>query len=197
MGIENVMSTEEMAKSIVVVMNHLLQRKESIVVGIDGRCAAGKTTLASKLKALCDCNVIHMDHFFLRTEQKTEKRLAQPGGNIDYERFREEIILPLKNKGTFSYGVYDCHCEKITEKITVNPKAITIIEGAYSFHPKFEHIYDLKIFVDILPQEQERRIQMRNGVQQAVLFKEKWIPMEEKYLDTFVIKEECDIVIEV
>ena len=58
-----------------------------VLVAIDGRCAAGKTTLAASLQAQLECNVFHMDDFFLRPEQRTSERLHQPGGNVDYERF--------------------------------------------------------------------------------------------------------------
>ena len=36
-----------------------------VLVAIDGRCAAGKTTLAASLQAQLECNVFHMDDFFL------------------------------------------------------------------------------------------------------------------------------------
>lgn len=48
------------------VLFALLQKmslKESFIMAIDGRCAAGKTTLAGQLKKVCECNVVHMDDF--------------------------------------------------------------------------------------------------------------------------------------
>lgn len=35
-----------------------------VLVAIDGRCAAGKTTLAASLQAQLGCNVFHVDDFF-------------------------------------------------------------------------------------------------------------------------------------
>ena len=43
----------------------LLCEKESVIVAIDGRCASGKTTLASLLGSTVDCNIVHADSFFL------------------------------------------------------------------------------------------------------------------------------------
>ena len=40
------------------------QNKSSVIIAVDGRCAAGKTYLASRIKEAINCNVIHMDHFF-------------------------------------------------------------------------------------------------------------------------------------
>ena len=72
-----------------------LQRK-SIAIAIDGNSASGKSSLAALLKSKYFCTVIHMDDFFLRPVQRTPERLKEPGGNIDYERFVEEVIRPLK-----------------------------------------------------------------------------------------------------
>ena len=44
----------------------LLEEKDFVLVAIDGKCTSGKTTLASKLTEIYDCNVFHMDDFFLR-----------------------------------------------------------------------------------------------------------------------------------
>ena len=47
-------------------IDELLTQKETVIVAIDGKCTSGKTTLASKLAEIYDCNVFHMDDFFLR-----------------------------------------------------------------------------------------------------------------------------------
>ena len=70
-------------------INMLLEEKNFVIVAIDGKCTSGKTTLASQLAEIYDCNVFHMDDFFLRPEQRTPERFAEVGGNVDYERFHE------------------------------------------------------------------------------------------------------------
>ena len=40
-----------------------------VLVAIDGRCAAGKTTLAASLQAQLACNVFHMDDFSARARR--------------------------------------------------------------------------------------------------------------------------------
>ena len=62
-------------------------REGRAFVAIDGRCGSGKSTLAALLAARFDCTLVHADDFFLRPEQRTPARLAQPGGNFDRERF--------------------------------------------------------------------------------------------------------------
>ena len=68
-------------------IDELLEQKNMVIVAIDGPCTSGKTTLAAKLAEIYDCNVFHMDNFFLRPEQRTAQRLSAPGENVDHERF--------------------------------------------------------------------------------------------------------------
>lgn len=67
-------------ESILREIEELIQEKKHLLIAIDGRCASGKTTLAAYLQKAFRCNVIHMDHFFLRPEQRTSERMNQLGG---------------------------------------------------------------------------------------------------------------------
>ena len=92
---------------VVARIDELIMQKEQVIVAIEGNCTAGKTTLAMKLEQLYDCNVFYMDDFFLRPKQRTLKRFAEVGGNVDYERFQEEVLLPLKTGKAFTYRPFD------------------------------------------------------------------------------------------
>jgi len=181
------------AETVLCEIEVLRQKKEHILIAIDGRCAAGKTTLAAYLQGVCGCNVIHMDYFFLRPEQRTEERLLEAGSNVDYERFFTEVMVPLRQKELFSFRPFDCHNQVMKEAIQIQPKPVNIIEGAYSCHPTLIENYDLKIFMTVDEEEQMRRIKKRNGEAGAVQFKEKWIPMEERYFSTYKVKERCNL----
>jgi len=172
----------------------LLKDKEQVLIAIDGSCTSGKSTLAAALTEMFDCNLFHMDDFFLRPEQRTHERLSQPGGNVDYERFREEVLLPLKAGKPFSYRPYDCSTGTLQDPVKVNPKRINIIEGSYSQHPYFEDPYDLKIFLQISPAVRLRRIMQRPAFLQK-RFLEEWIPMEQQYFEVFSICERADLAV--
>ena len=183
-------------ENLVKVINGLPKNKP-LIIGIDGRCAAGKTTLAARLQAETGCTVFHMDDFFLRPEQRTEKRLQAPGENVDHERFSEEVLLPLKNgKSTVVYRSYDCQKQALCGEISVQTAAVNIVEGSYSLHPSLWEAYDLRIFLTVSQDEQMRRIINRNGKEKAEIFRDRWIPLEEKYFSAFNIEKRCDIRIE-
>jgi len=161
-------------------IDRLLAQKDRVIVAIDGKCTSGKTTLASQLEAVYDCNVLHMDDFFLRPEQRTPERFAQVGGNVDYERFWEEVLLPLKAGTAFSYRPFDCGSFTLAKPVMVTPKKLTIVEGSYSCHPYFGDPYDLTILLTVDEETQRKRILERPVFLQRRFF-EEWIPMENRY----------------
>lgn len=188
------MSMEKIITVVQGKIQSLLEEKKRILIAIDGSCTSGKSTLAAALTRQCDCNVLHMDDFFLRPEQRTPERLAQTGGNVDYERFRNEVLLPLKAGTAFSYRPYDCGTGLLGEPVAVAPKAVSIVEGTYSQHPSFGDAYDWKLFLTVSPEIREKRIRERPAFLQKRFF-EEWIPMEQKYFREFRIAEQADSVL--
>ncbi len=181
---------------IINIIEDINKNKSLLIIGIDGPCASGKTTLAAKLAKELGAQVIHTDDFFLPFEMKTSERLSQPGGNIHYERFCREVAKGIATGKEFEYGVYRCSDGMIAEKKTVIPEGIIIAEGSYSLNPSMGVDYDLRVFVEAPLEVRLERILERNGREKLEVFKEKWIPMENKYFDCFGIKEKCDIIIE-
>ena len=173
-------------------IQQLLSEKETVLVAIDGNCTSGKTTLASQLAANYDCNVSHMDDFFLRPEQRTPERFAEIGGNVDYERFNEEVLLPLKYRKQFSYRPFDCSTFQLTDPVTVMTKKLNIIEGTYSLHSYFGAVYDLKVFLTITPELQQERILQRPAFLHKRFF-EEWIPMENRYFEKLIISRNFNL----
>ncbi|MBR6791264.1 MAG: uridine kinase [Oscillospiraceae bacterium] len=176
-------------------IDSLLTRKDRVIVAIDGSCASGKTTLAAALAEKYRCNVFHMDDFFLRPEQRTEERFAEPGGNVDYERFKEEVLLPLLDGGSFSWRPFLCQTMTIGEPVHVSPEKLTIIEGSYSLHPSFGDYADLKVFLQISPELRRERILARPAFLHENFFT-RWIPMEQLYFDTFSVAGKCDLILD-
>ena len=103
--------------------------QKPVILAIDGRCASGKTTLAAKIQEKTRCGVIHMDDFFLRPEQRTKERLAQAGGNIDWERIKKEALEPIRANSAALYRPYDCHTQSFKEQIKIEPGPLIVFEG--------------------------------------------------------------------
>jgi uridine kinase len=179
---------------VFIRIDALKSTEKCILVAVDGNSGSGKSALADILKSVYDCNVFHMDDFFLRPEQRTPERLEEPGGNVDYERFTAEIIVGINSGAAFSYRKYDCGKGAHGELVTAAPKNINIVEGSYSMHPLLLGNYDLKIFLKTSPEEQKKRIFRRNGKIMYERFVNEWIPLENMYFYELDIEKKCDIV---
>lgn len=175
-------------------IDSLLAKGKEITIAIDGNSGSGKSTLAHDLSKIYDCNVFHMDDFFLRPEQRTIKRMQEIGGNVDYERFKQEVLDNLKKNQEFQYQIYDCSQGRLTDYIKVSPKRLNIVEGVYSMHPTLRDYYDLKVFLSIDTETQSKRILKRSGKYMHERFLNEWIPLENEYFSKMKIPEICDMV---
>lgn len=170
-------------------------RGERVLVALDGRCAAGKTTLANALGERYGWNVVHMDHFFLRPEQRNPQRLSVPGENVDHERFFEEVMLPLREGRPVCYRPFDCHAMAMGEPIQLDPRPVTIVEGAYACHRTLWEFYQVRAFLTVDPDLQQARIRQRNGLEGLRAFQERWIPLEEAYFAAWKLEQRCDYLL--
>lgn len=170
--------------------------KRPYVVAIDGMSGSGKTTLAKEIqKYYPEANVFQMDDYFLQPHQRTDKRLEEVGGNVDYERFQCEVTNCLEDREGLKYRVYDCKKQTIGTEIFVPWSPLVIVEGAYSQHPFFGDVYDLRIFCEVSKMEQVARIRERNGEEMLKRFLDEWIPKENAYFEKYRIREKSGLVL--
>lgn len=165
------------------------------IIAIDGRSASGKTSLALALAEKTGAEVIHMDDFFLPIELRTKERLSTPGGNVHYERFKEQVLPFLESGEPFTYQKFDCSVMSLGAECQIGASKWRIVEGAYSCHPNFEDYMDLRVFLDVSSKEQMARIVERDGEAKAKTFAQRWIPMEEAYFAAYGIKTKADMVV--
>lgn len=175
-------SFEGIAQEIRMQIDRLLSKLPRSSSRSTAAAGAGKSTpQAARLGGrLCGGNVFHMDDFFLRPEQRRPERFAEPGGNVDRERFAAEVLAPLENGSRFSYRPFVCRNMAFGDTVEIEPKTVSFIEGAYSMHPELAGAYDLTVFLSVSPELQHERIMRRNGERSRDFF-ERWIPFEEKY----------------
>ena len=182
---------------LLCAMDRKTAQQERVLLAIEGGSASGKTTLSQLLARIYGCTVFHMDDFFLRPEQRTPERFAEPGGNVDRERFYEEVLKPLAEGAPLRYRRYDCHTQTLQPPAEISPTPLTVVEGAYSMHPLLAEHYDLSVFLRISPELQRRRITKRNGPEMAERFFTLWVPLELAYFEAMDPASRCDLVLEV
>lgn len=176
------------ALPLVTALETSLRENTAAALVLDGDCASGKTSLTELLAALYDCNVFHMDDFFLPVSLRTPQRLAQAGGNVHYERFLSQVLQGLLSREPFEYEAYDCHTGK-SHTVKVLPRTVSLIEGSYSLHPAFEDAYHklhaVLALLTVPPEEQTVRIRRRNGDAMLKRFQNEWIPLEIRYFQAY------------
>lgn len=158
----------------------LLETKTRVIVAVDGPSCSGKTTLAARLGEEFSAQLFHMDDFFLRPEQRTPQRYAEPGGNVDRERFLEQVLLPIRRGDAAVYSRFDCGSMSLGPKVRVSPARVNIVEGSYSLHPELREHYDLRIMLRVEPEVQLARLETREG-EGLESFVERWLPLERQY----------------
>ena len=183
------------ALPLICKIDREMAARESVYVAIEGGSASGKSSLGALIEKIYDCNLFHMDDFFLQPHQRTPERFAQPGGNVDYERFEAEVLGGLRSGGSFEYRRFDCSVMALGETVHVEPKKLNIVEGAYSMHPALRDAYHVTAFLDSDPEVQKARILRRNGEKMLQRFVNEWIPLEHVYFDRTGAREACGIIL--
>lgn len=146
-------------------------RERPVLIAVDGRCGSGKTGFAALTDVLDRAaGVVHMDDFYLPPEERAENWMEIPAGNMDLERFREEVLLRPADR-------------------------LMIVEGTYSQHPSLAKFYDYKIFLTCDREEQTRRLQEREGDYYPT-FDRVWRTLEERYFDACGTEASADLVVD-
>lgn len=166
---------------------------KTIVIAIDGNCGSGKSTLSEILYQKFNCSIFHMDDYYLPFSRRDSNWENIPAGNMDLERFKKEVLTPAKAGQTVCYQPYHCRTDSLQDGVLIQPQQLVIVEGSYSHHPVLADLYDYKIFLTCLKEEQKHRLLLREG-DRFRFYEERWIPMEEHYYDVCQIKKRADAI---
>lgn len=179
-----------------VPLEKLAREKTPAVIAIDGRCGSGKTSFAAVASEslVCSSNVVHMDDFYLPPERRAENWMDIPAGNMDLERFREEVLGPARAGETILCRAYDCQTGQMREAEPLE-EGLTIVEGTYSQHPTLAGCYDLKVFLTCEREEQTRRLRAREG-DYFPTFDRVWRALEERYFAACGTERGADLVVD-
>lgn len=188
------MSSELNIGELISLIRSIKKDQGNLIIAIDGPSGTGKSALVRRIQESLDCNVFHMDDFFLQMAQRTEERFLEPGGNIDQERFLDEVLKPVAAGLDFSYRAFDCRTMDFSGEIRVLNKRINLIEGVYSHHPALEGWYDLRIFLEADLATRKERILGRSGPEKYQIFLKQWIPLENDYFEKLDIRNSAQVV---
>jgi len=179
---------------------------QSLLIGIAGGTASGKTTLAKILKNSFEDKVTIIKHDYYYYD-RSHFDVEDSKINFDHpDSFETSLLINhlkmLKNGDAVERPVYSYKTnERLDEKKKINPAPIIIIEGILIFHYKIlKNLFDLKIYIDTdadirLLRRITRDINKRGRTFESV--KKQYLrtvkPMHQKYVET--TKYKADIII--
>ena len=172
------------------------QPTRPLVLALDGRCGAGKTTLANGLaEQFACCTLLHTDDFYLPPARRCPDWAHTPCANMDLTRLRDEALRPAYEGQTVTYRAYSCREGAFLPSVQLPAQPLVILEGSYSHHPLLRPYETLRVFVTCAKTEQTRRLQSREGARYAD-FAARWVPLEEGYFAQYGIAESADFVVD-
>ena len=166
---------------------------EPVLIAIDGRCGSGKSTMGQWMQEHFDCNLFHMDDFYLPFAKRIPGWEKIASANMDLSRFLEQVIIPVKRGEQVAYKAYNAHKDLYVFSL-MELKQLNIVEGSYCHHPSLRREYDMTIFLTCEVAEQEARLRAREG-DHFQSYQDRWIPLEESYFKRFAVEEKSDLVI--
>ena len=182
-------------EAVALIEARLKQQKRVIAV-LDGMSGSGKTTFARALADRFGGSVIHMDDFYLPRDRFTEEMQALPGGNIDRDRFKAEVLSPLAAGRDFAYRPFSCKEQALLPDAAAVSGPLIVVEGAYALLPDWGAYYDLALFFRVSQEEQQGRLLLRNGAKGMAPFLTRWIPREEAYFAACGVRARCDEIVD-
>ncbi|WP_353940959.1 hypothetical protein ABII15_04505 [Streptomyces sp. HUAS MG91] len=170
------------------------------LVALDGMGGSGKSTLAAALAELCGAAVVHGDDFYRPMDQAERAALTPAEGcdrYFDWQRLRDEVLLPLASGQAARYGRYDWETGALApgEVHTVARTGIVVVEGVYTARPELAGFYDLLVYVDTPPEESMRRLRERGHDHGPLDWEARWRAAEEHYLATTRPRRRADLVV--
>ncbi len=160
--------------------------RRTVFVGVDGRGAAGKTSFAELVAAVVPrAVVVHVDDF------------AGPAvPEWDWERFREQVGVPLLTGRPAHYQRWDWGTDSGAEWHDVPTRCVLVVEGVSSTRAEVRLPWDYTVWVDAPREVRLRRARERDGDAMMQRWLEDWLPSEERYVEREHPQERVDVIVD-
>ncbi len=146
-------------------------------VGIDGRDAAGKTTLADELATVLEAagkvvTRISADEFLRPSE----------------ERYRQGRMSPQ--------GYYeDSFDHAALRRTALAAEGAVLVDGVFLLRPELDDLWSLRVLVDVTEDEALKRALERDGSEMEELYRARYLPGQRLYEARVDPRQWADVVV--
>jgi uridine kinase len=153
-----------------------------VVIAIDGPSCAGKSILATAVAVRSGATVLEADDFYRNTLPRLtlSQREATPDAAvvdavIDWERLRDQALLPLRARESATFQPYDWDADdgQLAPPKTLPAADLIIVEGVYAARPELAELVDAAVYLGVDPQTRTRRSAERENDPDWVRFWER------------------------
>ena len=141
-----------------------------VVIAIDGPSCSGKSILATAVALRSGAAVLEGDDFYRDTlpslsaaQREAMSDAAVVDAVIDWERLRDEGLLPLRagHAATFQPYDWDANDGRLASAKTVPAAKLIIVEGVYAARQELADLIDFAIYLGIDPDVRAKRYAQR------------------------------------
>jgi len=186
-------------KALCVALEQISPQARTKLIAVDGRGGSGKSTLARHMASkLENASVVEVDNFWLPIDVRPEREkvIAEPGSDYDWERLRDQVILPLSNDESGYYQRYDWSSDSLMEWHDLPIGGTVIIEGVFSTRNERAAYFDARIWVETSEEVCLKRGYDRDGEAFWDLWDCEWMPAYARYIKTSNPQGRADFVVD-
>jgi len=184
--------------------------RRSVIVALDGRGGAGKSTLAAVLAESCGTRgvtvaVIGGDDFYAggtaeRWDQRSPSEKAAQV--IDWHR-QHRVLEDLRLRGNaswypFDWEAPDWNSDRVPLRSTpmsLTSADIVSLEGAYSARPELHDVLDILILLNTPTEQRRRQLLQREGDDYRTDWEARWSAAEYHYFGVIMPPDRFDHVL--
>lgn len=188
------------------------QHNNPLIVGINGVDTSGKTRFSKELHTYLvslgyKVEHIHLDDF--HNPSKIRNQGPNPidsyiNNAFDLHKLVKEILSPIKDEGKINkkLNLLDLAEDQYSKEVcfSVDSETIVLVEGVLLYREPITKYFDYKIFLDIDFDEVLKRATQRDfailGDSVTTRYKEKYIPIQKRYIAENNPTEIADVIID-
>ena len=186
-------------QEVVQCVTRLVAPGRSVLVGIDGGAGSGKTTFARWLaesvrETKTPVSLVLTDNFFRPSAERVNRKFPLATvSDIDWERLRDQVIVPLRSGKGARFQLYDWPADRLKDWVTIDVGGVTIIDGVTATRNELSGYYDMRIWFSCPRDIRVSRLLGRGDTSAAEI--DHWMPGEDDYIASHSPERKAHLII--